>query len=61
MQVKAHLGNRWPQLNFTFLPIESELTVILVHPQLHSPGQGGIDWCVGYELDLLVLQQILTP
>lgn len=61
VQVKAHLGNRWPQLNFIFLPIGSELTVILVHPQLHSAGWGGIDWCVNFELDLQILQQIVTP
>lgn len=24
VQVKAHLGNQWPQMNFSFLPIESD-------------------------------------
>lgn len=24
VQLKAHLGNRWPQMNFLFLPIESD-------------------------------------
>jgi len=24
VQVKAHLGNQWPQMNFLFLPIESD-------------------------------------
>lgn len=24
VQVKVHLGNRWPQMNFLFLPIESD-------------------------------------
>lgn len=61
VQVKAHLGNRWPKLNFLFLPIESELTGIPVHPQLHSAGRRGLDCCVNFDLDLQVLQLILTP
>lgn len=61
VQVKAHLGNRWPKLIFLFLPIESELTGIPVHPQLHSAGRRGLDCCVNFDLDLKVLQLILTP
>lgn len=64
VQVKDHLGNRWPQMNFLFLPVESDRAHNNPSPPtapLRRPGEErALYWWLDFDLDLQVVQFIPT-
>lgn len=61
VQVKAQLGNRWPQINFLFLPIESDRADNDPSPPTNPLKAGrGLYRCLDFDLDLQVLTLIPT-
>lgn len=59
VQLKAHLGDQWPRMNFLFLPIESDRADNDPSPTVslnrgNSKEGRGLHWWLDFEFDLQV-------